>query len=153
MRSCLLRETNPWFFSVLMEWAELGSLEDLIDSRLGKAVPGFQNTSDTSNSDALPGVQTRSARIRAFKEAQRAAHEPAAQEHHSQLRTEANSAIHYLSGEEIRSLMADIVSGLAFLVCGFHTGLGFPLKFLDVARSVGASLGPKTWQCPIDQGR
>jgi serine/threonine protein kinase len=49
-------DTDPWFFSVLMEWAELGSLDDLIDSRLGKAVPGLQNTSGASDADDVPGV-------------------------------------------------------------------------------------------------
>jgi len=135
-----------------MEWAELGSLEDLIDTRLGKAVPGLQNTSGASNADDISGAQTRSARIREFRKAQKAAHELVAQEHHSQLRTEANSAIHYLSGGEIRSLLADIVSGLAFLVCRNNLGLASPLIILGVARSVGPSLGPETWECPIDQG-
>ena len=135
-----------------MEWAELGSLEDLIDSRLGKAVPSFQHTSGASSTDDVSGLQTRSARIRAFKEAQKVAHELAAQEHHSQPRTEANSAIHYLSGEEIRSLLADIVSGLAFLVCGTKIRLTHSLTVLNIARSVPPSLGPKTRECPIDQG-
>ena len=146
-----LEETDPWFFSVLMEWAELGSLEDLIDARLGKAVPGLQNTSGASNAGDVSGAQTRSARIREFKKAQKAAHELAAQDHHSQLRTEANSAIHYLSGEEIRSLLADIVSGLAFLVRRIKLRLAFSLTVLNVARSVGPSLGPETRECPIDQ--
>ena len=100
-----------------MEWAELGSLDDLIDSRLGKGVPGLQNTSGVSDADDVSGAQTRSSRIRAFRNAQRAAREISAKDLHSPLRTEMNSAIHFLSGEEIRSLLADIVSGLAFLVC------------------------------------
>ena len=149
----LRTQADPWFFSVLMEWAELGSLEDLIDSRLGKVVPGFQNISGVSSTDDVSGAQTRSARIRAFKRAQKTVHELAAQQRHSQLRTEANSAIHYLGGEEIRSLMADIVSGLAFLVCRINTGLEFSFTFLDIARSVGPSPGPKAWERPINQGR
>ena len=99
-----------------MEWAELGSLEDLIDSRLGKAVLGLQNTLDVSDADEISGAQTRSSRIRAFRKAQKAARGLSVQDHHSPLRTETNSAIHFLSGEEIRRLLADIVSGLAFLV-------------------------------------
>ena len=134
-----------------MEWAELGSLEDLIDSRLGKGVVGFQNNSGASNIDDISGAETRSARIRAFKKAQQTAQDLSGQEHHSQLRTEANSAIHYLSGEEIRSLLADIVSGLAFLVCRIKLGLKFSLTVFNVARSVAPSLGPKTRECPLDQ--
>ena len=38
-----------------MEWAELGSLEDLIDSQLGKAVPGLQDTSGVSDADDVSG--------------------------------------------------------------------------------------------------
>jgi serine/threonine protein kinase len=147
----VLWDTHPWLVSVLMEWAELGSLEDLVDSRLGKAVPGLQHTSG-ANTDDASGVQSRSARITAFKKAQRAAHELAAQDHHSQLRTQANSAIHFLRGEEIRSLLADIVSGLAFLVCEIKLGSAFSLTILDVARPVRPSLGPETRECPIDQG-
>jgi hypothetical protein len=113
-----------------MEWAELGSLDDLIDSRLGKAVPGLQNTLGVSNADDVSGEQTRSYRIRAFRKAQQEAQELAAQDRHSQLRTETNSAIHFLSGEEIRSLLADIVSGLAFLVCRITLDWHSPLQFV-----------------------
>jgi len=113
-----------------MEWAELGSLEDLIDARLGKAVPGLQNTLGVSNTEDVSGAQTRSYRIRAFREAQKAAQELAAQDRHSHLRTDANSAIHFLSGEEIRSLLADIVSGLAFLVCRINSVWHSPLQLV-----------------------
>ena len=65
-------------------------------------------------------LETRSSRIRAFIDAQEAAQELPAKDRHSPLRTETNSAIHFLSGEEIRRLLADIVSGLAFLVCGIN---------------------------------
>ena len=124
-----------------MEWAELGSLEDLIDSRLGKAVPGLENMSGISNADDVSGAQTRSSRIRAFRQAQKAAQELSAQDRHSRLRTELNSAIHFLSGEEIRSLLADIVSGLAFLVC--KTNLDwYLLTNLDGCSTIGRSF---TW--------
>ena len=108
-----------------MEWAELGSLDDLIDSRLGKTVPGLQDMSSVSDADDVSGAQTRSSRIRAFRNAQRAARELSAKDRHSPLRTETNSAIHFLSGEEIRRLLADIVSGLAFLVRGINL-IGIP---------------------------
>ncbi|CAE6493195.1 unnamed protein product [Rhizoctonia solani] len=100
---------------VLMQWAELGSLDDLILQRLGvKTADRDPDLSEPPSGE----YQTREARIRAFraragggtvytsgevrrKEARRRAREM--------------KAVHLLSAEEIRSLFGDVVSGLAFL--------------------------------------
>ncbi|KAI0945315.1 hypothetical protein AcW1_001562 [Taiwanofungus camphoratus] len=130
---------------VLMQWAEGGSLDDLIDTRLGRRVstqlPHLQASKPTMSpsnsvsaspqSDALdtpaPAAYSRTARIRAFRALQRAP--PGERE---RLRRELGlggvigdgasargpadwKAVHLLSAEEVRGLFGDVVSGLAFL--------------------------------------
>ncbi|KZT10504.1 kinase-like protein [Laetiporus sulphureus 93-53] len=121
---------------VLMQWAEGGSLDDFIESRLGRRanlphVHAGKSASQTDfpASEASPspdaGPQSRTARIRAFRQLQRAA--PADRE---RLKRELGlsaggaaigkapadwKAVHLLSAEEVRGLFGDIVSGLAFL--------------------------------------
>lgn len=129
--------------SILMQWAEGGSLDDLIDTRLGRRAPNLPhlrategaapgNLSVPSSSSASPephGDQqySRNARIRAFRALQRAP-----PEERERLRREMGlngdgaetsrkgqadwKPVHLLSAEEVHDLFEDVVSGLAFLV-------------------------------------
>ncbi|PCH45087.1 kinase-like protein [Wolfiporia cocos MD-104 SS10] len=118
---------------ILMQWAEGGSLDDLIDARLGRRVPAhIPKSSDSPSGSPAPehspsqSMHSRNSRIRMFRTLQRAA--PADRE---RLRRElglANTggassprapadwkAVHLLSAEEVRGLFGDVISGLAFL--------------------------------------
>ncbi|KAH7882478.1 kinase-like protein [Phlebopus sp. FC_14] len=104
---------------VLMQWAEGGSLDDLIDVRLGRPtrLPHMQSLS------SLPDDQSPSARIRAFRAMKQAPPEErerlrkAMQESGTGSTTGRPSwkAVHLLSAEEVRGLFGDVVEGLAFL--------------------------------------
>ncbi|KAG6334995.1 hypothetical protein ID866_4096 [Astraeus odoratus] len=111
----ILREVRA---SVLMQWAEGGSLDDLINLRLGRPsrLPHMQPSSSPPSNSA-------SARIRAFRAMKRAP-----PEERDRLRREMEEraadgpirksswkAVHLLSAEEVRSLFSDVVEGLAFL--------------------------------------
>jgi hypothetical protein len=92
--------------SVLMQWAEAGSLDDFLAARLGHARAG--GPASQPGTDDTP--DTRSARIRAFRAAQTGA---------QPVRTDderAWRAVHLLGADEIHSLLQDVVEGLAFLV-------------------------------------
>ena len=125
--------------SVLMQWAEGGSLDDFIDVRLGKAsythIQHIHPTSSRKRShgesqEDLNAAQTstpysRSARIRAFRAMQRAAPEERERlqrelaEQGLMMGRSVSSdmkAIHLLSATEVKSLFQDVVEGLAFLV-------------------------------------
>ena len=127
-----------------MQWAEGGSLDDLIDTRLGRRapkLPHFKSSEGSSSGISVPhspadtpepGVEhpySRNARIRAFRALQRAP-----PEERERLRREMGlngngftsqngrkapadwKAVHLLSAEEIHDLFEDVVTGLAFLV-------------------------------------
>jgi hypothetical protein len=96
-----------------MEWAECGSLDDLIDARQGKRgshEPGAGGEGDMGNEED----GSRSERIRAFR-ANRKDRGSLTTDSKSK-KTRAGTGVHLLSAEEIKSFMIDIVSGLAFLV-------------------------------------
>ncbi|KAH9896927.1 kinase-like domain-containing protein [Cubamyces lactineus] len=124
---------------ILMQWAEGGSLDDFIDIRLGRRKPNLPHihtsasASGSSQSPSMPStpdqIQSRSARIRAFRAFQRAP-----PEERERLRRELGlngngglnsessrkapadwKAVHLLSAEEVHGLFGDVVSGLAFL--------------------------------------
>lgn len=120
-----------------MQWAEGGSLDDLIDTRLGRRAPAHLPHLQPSTPDISTPSPTgspapdasapysRTARIRAFRAYQRAS--PAERERlRSELgldavggvsRSTANlKAVHLFSADEIKSLFTDITAGLAFLV-------------------------------------
>lgn len=113
-----------------MQWAEGGSLDDLIDIRLGRVSPGriahlhpvSASASGASDGSVHANPLSRSARIRAFRAMQQAS-----PEERERLRREMNGdpsgmpptdwkAVHLLSAEEVKSLFQDVVEGLAFLV-------------------------------------
>ncbi|KAJ1307149.1 hypothetical protein OPQ81_001266 [Rhizoctonia solani] len=100
---------------VLMQWAELGSLDDLILQRLGvKAADRDVNPSEPPSGE----YQTREERIRAFRA--RAGGGPSQtsgelRRREARRRAREMKAVHLLSAEEIRSLFGDVVAGLAFL--------------------------------------
>ncbi|KAF8695468.1 Kinase-like protein, partial [Rhizoctonia solani] len=106
---------SPCSGSVLMQWAELGSLDDLILQRLGvKTADRDPDLSEPPSGE----YQTREARIRAFRA--RAGGGPVhtsgeVRRKEARRRAREMKAVHLLSAEEIRSLFGDIVSGLAFL--------------------------------------
>jgi hypothetical protein len=99
-----------------MEWAECGSLDDLIDARQGKRgshEPGLGGEGDMAN-DEDGSYISRPERIRAFR-ANRQERGSLTTDSKSK-KARAGTGVHLLSAEEIKSFMIDIVSGLAFLV-------------------------------------
>lgn len=128
-----------------MQWAEGGSLDDLIDARLGRRAPKLPHlrTSAVSPTGDIsvppsPGPSpdsaedqpySRNARIRAFRALQRAP-----PEERERLRREMGlngngessqgsrkapgewKPVHLFSAEEVHDLFEDVVAGLAFLV-------------------------------------
>ncbi|GAB1526395.1 putative serine/threonine-protein kinase iks1 [Rhizoctonia solani] len=100
---------------VLMQWAELGSLDDLILQRLGvKTADRDPDLSEPPSGE----YQTREARIRAFRaRAGGGTVHTSGEVRRKEARRRAREmkAVHLLSAEEIRSLFGDVVSGLAFL--------------------------------------
>ncbi|KAF7349348.1 Other/IKS protein kinase [Mycena sanguinolenta] len=138
LESCQFSSFGPKVptLHVLMQWAEGGSLDDFIDVRLGRGshhihihpTSGSQTptgTADTQlNADASPGPDqlSRSARIRAFREFQRAPPEQRERMRDELARTRSNGTssatwtpVHLLSSEEVKSLFQDVVEGLSFL--------------------------------------
>lgn len=120
-------------YSVLMQWAEGGSLDDFIDVRLGRGSPHLHPTSNPAKDDVSAQTNTplsRGARIRAFRAMQHAS-----PEEREKMRREMSGeflggakperlgdwkAVHLLSAEEVKSLFQDVVEGLAFLVSIVH---------------------------------
>ncbi|KAJ7151236.1 kinase-like domain-containing protein [Mycena filopes] len=117
---------------VLMQWAEGGSLDDFIDVRLGRRsqhihmhpAPDDNNNNSRSQTPAPDGGSpgpdqlSRSARIRAFREFQRAPPEQRERRRAEMTRSKSSAtwtAVHLLSAEEVKSLFRDVVDGLAFL--------------------------------------
>nr|GAT52003.1 other/IKS protein kinase [Mycena chlorophos] len=116
---------------VLMQWAEGGSLDDFIDVRLGRRSPHVHihpaahlagnDLAQTPDSETPPNPDqmSRSARIRAFREFQRApsAERNRIREHNAKngTRTATWTAVHLLSAEEVLGLFRDVAEGLAFL--------------------------------------
>ena len=103
--------------SVLMQWAEGGSLDDYIDARLGRPtqVPRPSHHGSADEDESSPDIHSRSARIRAFRAMQRAAPSEA-----SALRAKLNghawTAVHLLSAEEVLGIFGGVAAGLGFLV-------------------------------------
>ncbi|KAF9226283.1 kinase-like protein [Gyrodon lividus] len=107
---------------VLMQWAEGGSLDDLIDARLGRPtrLPHMQSSISPSSASE---VQSPSARIRAFRAMKRAPPEERERLRREMEETTGHQAtgrptlkaVHLLSAEEVGSLFSDVVEGLAFL--------------------------------------
>ncbi|RDX54584.1 kinase-like protein [Lentinus brumalis] len=127
---------------ILMQWAEGGSLDDLIDARLGRRAPKLPHlrttaTTPTGDISAPPSPAadpeenqpySRNARIRAFRALQRAPPEERERLRHEMgLSGNGESSqgskkapgdwkpVHLFSAEEVHDLFEDIVSGLAFL--------------------------------------
>ncbi|PSR71430.1 hypothetical protein PHLCEN_2v12697 [Hermanssonia centrifuga] len=119
-------------FSVLMQWAEGGSLDDFIDVRQGRAHQFPQAradpstpTSGTNQAEENTAPYSRGARIRAFRALQHAPPEERERLRKEMERRELRpnsrdhqdwKAVHLLSAEEVKSLFKDVVEGLAFLV-------------------------------------
>lgn len=96
--------------SVLMQWAEGGSLDGFIRARLGVA-SGHSASGPEDNEE----LQSRSDRIRAFRSAQARPDRGRAQ-HREKQKAERGRAVHLLSAEEVKSIFSDVVNGLGFLV-------------------------------------
>jgi hypothetical protein len=103
-----------------MQWAEGGSLDDYIDARLGRPTHVLHPTSPHASADedeSLSDINSRSARIRAFRAMQRAS--PSEK---SSLRAKLNNnghawtAVHLLSCEEVLGIFGGVAAGLGFLV-------------------------------------
>ena len=154
-----------------MQWAEGGSLDDLIDARLGRRTPNlphFRTSAGTpadqfTNSSPSPEPEvsqpySRNARIRAFRALQRAPPEErerlrremglngASPGSHGGPKSAAEwKPVHLLSSEEVHNLFEDVVAGLAFLVSGVYlSGVSAELT-VGIARPVDPSSGPQTW--------
>lgn len=113
--------------SVLMQWAEGGSLDDYIDARLGRATHVPHPTSHHGSADedeSSSDIHSRSARIRAFRAMQRAA-PPEASALRAKLNNNGNAwtAVHLLSAEEVLGIFGGVAAGLGFLV-----GLSFQIN-------------------------
>ncbi|KAJ7274919.1 kinase-like protein [Mycena rebaudengoi] len=141
LESCQFSSFGPKVpaLHVLMQWAEGGSLDDFIDVRLGRGsqhvhIHPFARLSDTSlpptpgtddnRQSTLADPQTpdlsRAARIRAFRQFQRAPPEERERIRETMTRNTSDhpttwTAVHLLSAEEVKSLFRDVVEGLAFL--------------------------------------
>lgn len=99
-----------------MQWAEGGSLEELIDTRSGKS------SQDLDETDSLPDsgqedVRSRSARIRAFRKRQQETSSERQRREQQKRRQKGATPVHLFSAMEIKSILSDIVNGLGFLVC------------------------------------
>ncbi|EPQ53519.1 kinase-like protein [Gloeophyllum trabeum ATCC 11539] len=92
---------------VLMQYASGGSLDDFISARLGDK--------EQSSSGQPSAAASRSARIRAFRERQKAARSHQGQNDAQTHGHGAWKAVHLLSAEEVRRLFGDVVEGLGFL--------------------------------------
>ncbi|RPD65593.1 kinase-like protein [Lentinus tigrinus ALCF2SS1-7] len=129
---------------ILMQWAEGGSLDDLIDARLGRRalkLPHLRTSATTPSGDisvppspaashdpAEDQPYSRNARIRAFRALQRAPPEERERLRH-ELGLNGNDGpsqgsrkapgewkpVHLFSAEEVHDLFQDVVAGLAFL--------------------------------------
>ncbi|KAL5635272.1 hypothetical protein ACGC1H_003087 [Rhizoctonia solani] len=100
---------------VLMQWAELGSLDDLILQRLGVKAPDREPDPSEPRSGEY---QTREERIQAFRARAVGGSSHSSGEvrrREARRRAREMKAVHLLSAEEIRSLFGDVVAGLAFL--------------------------------------
>ncbi|KAJ7637262.1 kinase-like domain-containing protein [Mycena polygramma] len=140
LESCQFSSFGPKVptLHVLMQWAEGGSLDDFIDVRLGRRSqhihihPEARSDPQTPapDSNVQPHVDdspepdqiSRAARIRAFREFQRASPEQRERIREEMARNRARgaqpatwTAVHLLSAEEVISLFRDIVDGLGFL--------------------------------------
>lgn len=108
------------YFSILMQWAEGGSLEELIENRMGKPHqhqphPSGSNSNDSLGDSGSEDIRSRSSRIRAFRKRQHAS----SSERREQMRRKqarATPAVHLFNAMEIKGLFSDIVNGLGFLV-------------------------------------
>lgn len=89
------------------------SLDDFIDTRLGRSHSSDMHQSGSSGPDQPEDIRSRSARIRIFR-AQQQAHQQGAPR--SSRPPASLKAIHLLGAEEVKSLFRDVTAGLAFLV-------------------------------------
>ncbi|KLO11390.1 kinase-like protein [Schizopora paradoxa] len=101
---------------VLMQWAEGGSLDDFIETRLGHPHNDFPTLSDhlRNPSGRNNMVRKKSDRIRAFRAAQRQSEQERQQRREERVKG-VRTAIHLLSAVEAKSLFSDVATGLAFL--------------------------------------
>lgn len=98
-----------------MQWAEGGSLEELIDTRMGKSAH------DLDENDSLPDsgqadVRSRSARIKAFRKRQQASSSERRERLKRRRTGTGTTPVHLFSASEIKNMFSDIVNGLGFLV-------------------------------------
>ncbi|KAF6756309.1 other/IKS protein kinase [Ephemerocybe angulata] len=123
---------------VLMQWAEGGSLDDFIDTRLGRRTahphihplpfdslgPDQVAEEEGAQTPTRDSMTSRSARIRAFRAFQRAnpeERERMTKEGFGRPELERKKSVkewtpvHLLSAEEVKSLFQDVVRGLNFL--------------------------------------
>lgn len=103
--------------SILMQWAEGGSLEELINTRSGKSSHDLSDDDDSSMPDSgQEDLRSRSARIRAFRKRQHASPSERREADKKRRVKRGAKAVHLFSAVEIKNLFSDIVNGLGFLV-------------------------------------
>lgn len=96
-----------------MQWAEGGSLEELIETRMGNSSIGL-DANDSMPDSGQEDVRSRSARIRAFRKQQRASSREKRDQ--ARKRHKQSTPVHLFSALEVKDLFTDIVNGLGFLV-------------------------------------
>lgn len=103
--------------SILMQWAEGGSLDDYIVARLGRPTQPTHHSS-TQEDDPSSDIHSRSARIRAFRAMQRATPSEKPALRAKLINNDGNSwtAVHLLSAEEVLGIFGGVAAGLGFLV-------------------------------------
>src|ERR1700742_1099767 len=97
-----------------MQWAEGGSLEELIDSRSGKTTGTHNGGNDSMAESGQEDVRSRSDRIRSFRRRQQAT--SAERREQQKRRARRTTAVHLFSALEIKHVFSNIVNGLGFLV-------------------------------------
>ena len=126
--------------SVLMQWAEGGSLDDFINIRLGckpshihihapgstdanyelgtLAPPPLWRSGNTAHTLSASDLHSRSARIRAFRAFQCAGGAEGERERERETRKRNGkwTAVHFLSADEVKGLFKDVMVGLGFFV-------------------------------------
>jgi hypothetical protein len=103
-----------------MQWADSGSLDDFIAAR-HSVVPSSPIPGGPGGGNEEIEHDTRSMRIRAFRAAQKAKLDSPPEPIYHQRNPREWAAVHLCSAEEVRSIMGDIIEGLAFLVSCLQT--------------------------------
>jgi serine/threonine protein kinase len=104
-----------------MQWAEGGSLEEFISTRMGRALnsgrpgpyPLDLDDPDSQPSSGSEDIRSRSARIKAFRKRQQLSSQE--RKEHDRRKHKRATAVHLFSALEVKDIFSDVVNGLGFL--------------------------------------